>query len=230
MTPEIASQTPVAGLSWLWAVRLAAIVLGLGIWYVSQAWLARRVVVTPSAGELGDTVHHWTRRMHRGLQERPRLTNGLLAGSSLAIDLLGIWLLASAVFGPSFGPGLGMILIFALRQVVQFLCPLPPPRGMLWRDPGFPTLLVTYGTDNDLFFSGHTALAVYGAMCLATAFGPAGVVLGAGLVVFEIVVVLILRAHYTMDVFAGAVTALYVHYLSGQLAPAVDHWLAALVS
>jgi hypothetical protein len=117
-------------------------------------------------------------------------------------------------------------MLFALRQFCQAFCPLPPPVGMIWRDPGFPTVLVTYGTSNDLFFSGHTAIAVYGAATLAGALGTPGIVLGILIAAFEIGVVLVLRAHYTMDVFAGAITALYVHRLAIQFAPAVDHWLA----
>jgi hypothetical protein len=97
---------------------------------------------------------------------------------------------------------------------------------MIWRSPGFPALLVTYGTSNDLFFSGHTAIAVYGAATLATNFGLAGIVLGILIVLFEIGAVLVLRAHYTMDVFAGAVTALYVHHLAVQWSPVIDGWLA----
>src|SRR5262249_38805048 len=51
---------------------------------------------------------------------------------------------------------------YALRQLCQGLCAFAPPEGMIWRSPGFPSLLVTYGTATDLFFSGHTAIAVYG--------------------------------------------------------------------
>ncbi len=97
---------------------------------------------------------------------------------------------------------------------------------MIWRNPGFPALLVTYGTSEDLFFSGHTAMAVFGALCLATAFGPIGVAAGVVIALFEITAVLVLRAHYTMDVFAGAMTALYVHHLAWQLSPAIDRWIA----
>jgi hypothetical protein len=33
---------------------------------------------------------------------------------------------------------------------------------MIWRYPGFPSLLVPYVTSSDLFFFGHTAIAIYG--------------------------------------------------------------------
>jgi membrane-associated phospholipid phosphatase len=51
---------------------------------------------------------------------------------------------------------------------------------------------------------------------------PVGVVI----VVFEIFTVLALRAHWTMDVYAGAVTALLVGILAGWVSPVVDRALA----
>ena len=42
---------------------------------------------------------------------------------------------------------------------------------------------------------------------------------------FEITAVLLLRAHYTMDVYAGAITALFVGLLAEKIAAPVDHWL-----
>jgi membrane-associated phospholipid phosphatase len=83
---------------------------------------------------------------------------------------------------------------------------------MIWRHPGFPSLLVTYGTSNDLFFSGHTAIAVYGAMELGR-LGRRWAVLGMLIALFEMAAVLVLRAHYTMDVFAGAAAAVCVNLL-----------------
>jgi hypothetical protein len=97
---------------------------------------------------------------------------------------------------------------------------------MIWRKTGFPSLLVTYGTTNDLFFSGHTAIAVYGALELAHAGGASWGIVGAVIVLVEAATVLVLRAHYTMDVFAGAVTALWVWCASSVLAPGIDAWLA----
>ncbi|MCE9518747.1 MAG: phosphatase PAP2 family protein, partial [Verrucomicrobia bacterium] len=84
---------------------------------------------------------------------------------------------------------------------------------------------VTYGVSNDLFFSGHTALAVFGAIELARA-GRTGLkLLAIAIALFEVVTVLVLRAHYTMDVYAGAVTALFIGLLAGKLAAPCDRWL-----
>lgn len=210
--------------------RVSAIAAGLGLWFFTQALLARRQPTTDAAAVISDGIHQLTAPIHRKLLENPRLADALLISSSLVIDLLGLYLLVASVVGVTIQPFLGLLILFALRQVCQAFCPLPPPQGMIWRNPGFPALLVTYGTSFDLFFSGHTAIAVFGAACLATAFGPVGIAVGVLIALFEIGTVLVLRAHYTMDVFAGAVTALYVYHVSWKLAPAVDRWIASAVS
>ncbi len=221
-----------------WAVivaRVIAILVGLGLWYLTQALLAKRekrLAATPRSpddGPICDRIHQLSARLHRRYFTDPRKANALLITSSLVIDLVGAYLLGSAIFGPTIQPFLGLLMLFALRQLCQAFCPLPPPAGMIWHDPGFPTVLVTYGTSNDLFFSGHTALAVYGATVLMVAFGPIGIALGLAIAIFEIGTVLVLRAHYTMDVFTGAIAALYVHQLAWKFAPAVDQWIAHLV-
>ena len=74
-----------------------------------------------------------------------------------------------------------------------------------------------------------TAIAVYGAATLAGHWGPWGLALGLAIAFFEAITVLVLRAHYTMDVFTGIVCALWVYTLSGQFAPHVDSLIQRLV-
>ena len=208
-----------------WLLRALLVAVGLGGWFGTQAWIARRPF---PAGRIGDRLLDLTGPWNRRLRESPRRADGLLVATSAVIDLLAIFVLARGVFGSSIRPLLGLALLFALRQTCQALCALPAPEGMIWRRPGFPSLLVTYGTSTDLFFSGHTALAVYGSLELARWGGAAGAILGAAIVLVEAATVLVLRAHYTMDVYAGAVTAFWVYGLAGSLAPGVDRFLSPL--
>ena len=203
----------------LWRVLLIA--AALAAWFWTQAKLGQRQF---AQGRIGDALLELTAPVNRYLHAHPRVANRLLIASSAGIDLLGIFLLASSIFGPSLRPFVGLFVLFALRQFCQNLCALPPPQGMLWRHPGFPSLLVTYGTAGDLFFSGHTSIAVYGALELAHVGGVPGTLAGAALALFEIATVLVLRAHYTMDVFTGIVCAVLVWNAAFALQP----WLTAL--
>ena len=219
--PTVFSELPIAP----WAVigvRIGLVVAGIALWYSSQALLAKRVPKVAHEVPLTDGVHRLTARLHARYATNIAAGNRLLIISSLFIDLLGAYLLCSAIFGGSIRPFLGLVMVFALRQICQMLCPLPAPAGMVWRYPGVPAILVTYGTANDLFFSGHTAIAVYGAATLAGHFGTWGLAIGLAVAVFEATTVLVLRAHYTMDVFTGIVCALWVYSLSGDLAPWAD--------
>ncbi len=209
----------------LWGARTVLVIVGLVGWFWTQSLIGKRSF---PVGRIGDGLHLLSAPLNTFLQDRPRWANGILIGTSALIDLMGVFLLASAIFGPSIRPFLGLLILYALRQICQGLCALPPPEGMIWRHPGFPSLLVTYGTSTDLFFSGHTAIAVYGAIELAHSGVPWLMLIGVTIAVIEAATVLVLRAHYTMDVFAAVVTALYVAALAGAVAPALDHVLARL--
>jgi len=206
-------------------VRFAFVVAGIGVWFSTPALLAKRVPKVAYEVPLTDGIHVLTARIHKRYFTNKAAGNRLLIASSLVIDLLGAYLLGSAIFGESIRPYLGLVMVFALRQICQMLCPLPAPHEMVWRYPGVPAILVTYGTANDLFFSGHTAIAVYGAATLAGHWGHWGLVLGLMIAIFEAVTVLVLRAHYTMDVFTGIVCALWVYSLGGTLEPHVDEMI-----
>jgi hypothetical protein len=213
---RMASTTWTAAVA-TWWLKAACIAIGLCAWFWSQLLIGRREC--PEQG-VGDAVHRWTAPLHATLLAHPRAADVLLITSSAVIDLVGVWLLAASLFGRSIRPFLGLLLLFALRQVCQGLCALPTPPDMIWHKTGVPTLLVTYGVATDLFFSGHTGLAVLGAVELARTGRKTLATLGVLIVLFEAATVLVLRAHYTM--FAGAVTALLVAELAHRWAPRWD--------
>src|SRR5262245_6463487 len=211
----------------LWGVRAVLVAAGLGGWFWTQALIARRAF---PEGRIGDGLHELTAPLNRLLLAHPRWANGLLIVTSGMIDLLGIFLVVVAIFGPTLRPIIGLLILYAFRQVCQALCALPPPDGMIWRYPGWPGPLVTYGTASDLFFPGHTAIAVYGAIELAHAGGAWGLVAGVIIAFVEAATVLILRAHYTMDVFAAVMTALVAANLADRLAPVGDRIVTHLIT
>ena len=218
-------------------VRVVVVAVGIGLWLGSQALLGVREFAVDDetrdaasrALTVGDRVHEWTAGWNDHLNRDRDVASALLVTSSLLIDLVACWIFASTIFGRSVRPFLGLLILFSLRQVCQWLSPLPAPIGMLWFDPGFPSLLVTYEVANDFFFSGHTALAVYGGIELARRFGRVGILFGGMFGLFQTLVVLVLRAHYTMDVFTGVVVAVLAVIMAGRLAPPLDLAVARAV-
>ena len=185
--------------------RLLTLAFGLTAWFVSQSLIAARGM--RDEGAIGDAVHDWTAGWHEWLAGHRRGANALLIASSAGIDALGLFLLGSAVFGPTLRPGIGLLVLFVFRQIAQLMTALPTPPGMIWRHPGFPSLLVTYDVANDFFFSGHTAIAVLAAI-EASRVAPWWIALLVACVAAgEAVTVLVLRAHYTLDVLTGIFAA-----------------------
>lgn len=205
-------------------VRLVVTGVVLAIWFWTQSLLGART--PPSAGGIGDALHNLTAGLNSYFAQNATAANVLLILSSAFIDALGAFLLGSWLFGGSVRPFLGLVLLMLLRQFLQALCSLPVPSGMIWHYPGFPSLLVTYHVANDFFFSGHTAIAVFGAVELSRFHRKWLAVISIFLVLFEIAAVLILRAHYTMDVFTGILAALWVARITERISPALDRRLS----
>ena len=197
--------------------------IAITLWFGTQSLISQRPA--PASG-IGDGLHALSTPLNQYLRQHPNATDALLIVSSGLIDLLAIFVLVEWIFGRSVRPLLGLVILIGLRQVMQALCALPTPDNMIWHYPGFPSLLVTYGVANDYFFSGHTAIAVFAATELARCGRRWLTLLAVALVLFEATSVVALRAHYTMDIFAAIITALYVAHLSERISPALDRRLA----
>ena len=200
-------------------LRLLVTGIVLALWFWTQSLIGARAA--PASG-IGDALHNLSAGLNSYFARNGEAANVLLIVSSGLIDALGLFLLGRWLFGGSIRPFLGLFLLMTLRQLMQAVCALPPPPNMIWHYPGFPSLLVTYHVANDFFFSGHTAIAVFGAIELSRLrrnWVTAAAVL---LVFFEVATVLILRAHYTMDVFAGIAAAFWIAALSERISPRLD--------
>jgi membrane-associated phospholipid phosphatase len=124
-------------------------------------------------------------------------------------------------------PFIGLFVLLMLRFISNLFVRSPVPEGMLWERPGFPSLFVTYGVTRDFFFSGHTATAVFAATQLY-AVSPWLGLAGIAVAVFEIGALVVLRAHWTVDIIAGAAAALCVAAVAPQLAGPIDRLLASV--
>ena len=203
-------------------LRTGFVAVALVLWFWSQSLISRKA---PVGNRVGDRLHDWSTPLHAWLAANPRAANHTLIITSALIDLFGLYLLGSAIFGPTLRPFLAILILFFLRQICQALCTLPTPPGAIWRYPGFPSLLVTYGTSNDFFFSGHTAISVLGVIELAHAVPVWLTVLAAIVAAVEAATVIVLRAHYTMDVIAAPFIAWGAYTIAQHVAPSIDVWL-----
>lgn len=190
--------------------RVLLICGSLALWFTTQRILGGRRL---EDGAIADHLHTLTTSWNEWLHRNPRHADALLVATSLCVDAVTLFVLAYAVIGPSFAPFWGLFALFVARQISQTVVALPLPQGIIWRDPGFPSLFVTYGVGNDLFFSGHTALAVYGAIQISTLQIPLLTAAAYAIAAFQALAVIVLRAHWTVDVIGGVLAAIIVGLL-----------------
>jgi hypothetical protein len=207
-------------------LRLLVAGIALTLWFWTQSLIGAR---TAPASGIGDALHDLTAGLNSYFAQNIRAANALLIVSSALIDALALFLMGSWLFGGTVRPFLGLFLLMAMRQLMQAICALPLPPNMVWHYPGLPSLLVTYHVANDFFFSGHTAIAVFGAIELSRLRRNWLTVFAVSIVIFEVATVLVLRAHYTMDVFTGIFAALWVAHLSERISPRLDRLISSKI-
>ena len=117
------------------ALRVLITVIALAVWFWTQSLLGARSSPTEP---IGDGLHKLTAGLNAFFQSAPRGANALLIFSSALIDAMGIFLLGSWIFAGKLRPFLGLAILLVTRQVMQALCSLPPPSGIIWHYPGFP--------------------------------------------------------------------------------------------
>src|SRR4051812_27514440 len=98
------------------SLRLAFVVVGLGIWYLTQSLIKNRPSGT---GVIGDGLHTLTARAFAFLSANPKWADRLLILSSLGIDAVGVFVLTESIVGDSIRPFLGLLILFGLRQICQ---------------------------------------------------------------------------------------------------------------
>lgn len=193
--------------------RLALMGVSFSLWFYSQKLIGKKGVAHSHTdnGQKIDFSHRLLAAPNAWLARRPKVARGLLVASSLGVDAFALYIILGSLLGASLKPFVAMMLVFVLRQISQFVVTLPVPKSMIWFDPGVPSLFVTYGVSNDFFFSGHTALAVLGALLIGH-FESATWAWTAGLVaLFEVLAVLVFRAHWFVDVWVGALVSIAVY-------------------
>ena len=200
-------------------VRVVLTAAALIVWFWTQSLIGKRPL--PDAG-IGDRLLAFTAPANFYLHVHPSTANLLLIVSSAIIDALAVFIFWRWIVQGLIRPFLGLVIVLGLRQVMQAVVALPAPPNAIWHYPGFPSLLVTYGVSNDYFFSGHTAIAVLAATEIARLGKRSLTSLAVLIVIFEIGAVLVLRAHYTMDVFTGVIAGLYAAYIARSISIALE--------
>ena len=118
-----------------------------------------------------------------------------------------------------------MLFFYSVRAILQVVWKVEYPEGYNWGFPGFLSIFVPYGETADFFYSGHVGIC----MLFFLEFSAIGWDYMAYYSLFTLFVeaftMVVLRAHYTMDMIAGVVFAHYFWILSEKYSFTIDWWL-----
>ena len=150
-------------------LQTVAIGAAYGLWLYSQHLLESK---RPVVHGLRDHAHEVLSAINTFLNAHPHVANVVLATSSFEVDVAAVSMVIYFFARRESRPLLALWFTLIMRQLCQASVSIPAPEGMIWHYPGFPSIMVTYSTSTDFFFSGHMALATLLAMELTVQRAP----------------------------------------------------------
>jgi len=203
------------------------VLLSIGIYLYIQRIIGMMPIPICS---ITDQIHIWSEPVNSYLFTHIFTRNMILIFMNSVLDVLSLFILFITIWKRDIRPFLIFFIFFFLRQILQLLVKLPIPDQILWIYPGFPSLLQTYHVSSDFYFSGHTGTSLIAALELSYFKIPWLTGLGFAICAFQAIMVIIMRIHYTMDVFTAIMTVFCFTKFARQVAPRINSFLARLYS
>jgi hypothetical protein len=176
------------------------------LWFLSQNFIN----YTNNSNKFEDRTHILTSNIHKILKNNIKLTKYLFILTSLIIDILMSLIIIDYIFNNNSIEVKILIYTIIMRQINQYLVSFPSPNEILWTNPGFPSIFVTYEVTNDYYFSGHTSFAVICGMFLER---YKYVLLGRLNIILQICILIFTRSHYFPDIITGFIMPYFIKYM-----------------
>lgn len=149
--------------------------------------------------------------------------NNLIIFSSITLDsLLLIAFYRWTRYSSSYRLPLANVFFYITRAICQKLIVIEYPEGYNWGYPGFFSFSIPYGETNDFFYSGHVGICIVQYL----EFNAVGWKYAGRFSLFvccvQIYMMLVLRAHYTMDMIAAIIFAHYFWLMGDRYCYLID--------
>ena len=165
------------------------------------------------AGAIIDRGFGITQRINDLMLESKAWMTFFEISSSWCIDLMFLSIFIPWVYkGDSFRLILAYALFYGVRAILQSVTVLPYPSGIVWIFPVAPSLTVPFGVTSDFFPSGHVGFCMIAASEFFKRKWYAAIVFAWLVAIYETIVMMSARNHYTIDLISGAIMA---HYFFG---------------
>ena len=167
-----------------------------------------------SAECIRDSVLEASQFINDKLNTDPILLRLLQVTSSMIVDFAEITVMITYIVkGTHVTFPLQLIFFYVGRGIVQGIFLFGHPQGVIWTDPGVPSLAVPYGIFSDYYFSGHCGFLT---MMILENYKLGNRKLAAGISVFLPYLAFVLvatRVHYSIDIIVGVMFGIYSHVM-----------------
>ena len=164
---------------------------------------------------LTDTVQDWTLSITLFFETNVSVRDAVIITSSFLIDLnLVILSLRFLFYAHSTRIVLLIFVFYLVRTFVQRIFFVQFPQHYIFLYPGFFSIAVPYTPSNDFFFSGHVGICTFFFLEFSQDQKTALQGLALVTILLNMFTLLVMRAHYSIDLAVGIVVAHYLYRLS----------------
>ena len=195
--------------------QLFVIISALVIWHLSQIFISSAV---NTDNRMIDRLHDLSviRSMNKYLKDNIDITKFHFILTSLLIDINGTYIALKFLYSNDYKPTIILLGGIILRQICQFINSSPMPENVIWLDPNFPAIIVTYYATNDFFFSGHTYISICAGMEIMKINSVFAKLYAILFIFYEIMFIIVINGHYFMDIYGAIATYFMMTYLTNK--------------
>ena len=138
----------------------------------------------------------------------------LMVLSSLSIDVIIVFCLFYwGLYGKSSRYIISMVIFFVFYLIIKQLFQIRMPERYIWEEIAFPSLFVSYSETSSLFFSSSVGLLIITCFEFKENKQTFFFFFTIFVLVFESFLIIILRGHYIIDIFAGIFLGHYIYII-----------------
>jgi len=191
--------------------QIIVIITSILLWHISQFFLSTDVGTNDKIiDRLHDSVLFST--INNYLHQNLLIVEYNFILTSFLIDINVLYMAWRFIITRNIKPAAILLVGITIRQLCQYINRLPVPSSVIWFDPSFPTIFVTYHVTNDFFFSGHTYISLCSGIEIMKNSSIMTKLYGALFIIYEILFIISIHAHYFMDIYGAFATYFMLNY------------------
>ncbi|MBX7065638.1 MAG: sphingomyelin synthase family protein [Parachlamydiales bacterium] len=209
-----------------WPILFLIIAAGILFSLWTEKWIGE---VVPPTCNISDALQHLLTPLNAYVASHQQVGDILIIVYSIFGDAIVLVLIGAAIVRSSVRPVLPLLVFMVLRQTMQMLISFPVDPNLIWHDPGFYSLFLNYHISGDFYFSAYVGINILGALEMHEIFRKRWLTTSIFLIAFFIILIdMILRAHYSTDVYTSIITSIFVYLFIQPFIHPVDHFLKQL--